>query len=87
MNNPTCDQCDCVAGCRDNPAICPNVEVQPVQTPVSDGEIANTVNALRDIAMEFYGSQQLRERIAYIVVPLLKTAHPKETKWPNQTKL
>ena len=25
MNNPTCLQCDCVAGCQANPALCPNV--------------------------------------------------------------
>ena len=31
MSNPTCPQCDCVAGCRAKPELCPNFE-QPVQT-------------------------------------------------------
>jgi hypothetical protein len=44
---------------------------QPAK-PIKDGEIAKVVNTLRDIAIEFHGAQQLRERIAQVVVPLLK---------------
>lgn len=43
------------------------------ETP-KDHEIARAVNTLRDIAIEFHGAQQLRERIARVVVPLLKRA-------------
>ncbi|MRV72517.1 hypothetical protein GJ700_12435 [Duganella sp. FT92W] len=42
--------------------------------PVDDRRIADTVNALRDVAVKFHDAQQLRERIAHIVVPLLKAA-------------
>lgn len=35
--------------------------------PIKDHEIAKAVNTLRDIAIEFHGSQQLRERIAQVV--------------------
>lgn len=35
-------------------------------------QIAALVNELRDIAVEFHGTQQLRERIAQVVVPVLK---------------
>lgn len=46
--------------------------------PVKDHEIAHTVNALRDVALEYAHTAQLRERIAHIIVPLLKThsGHP-----------
>ena len=37
-----------------------------------DHEIAALVNKLRDVAIEFHGAQQLRVRIAEIVVPALK---------------
>ena len=39
-------------------------------------EIAQVVNALREVALEYHGSEQLRERIAHIVVPLLQAAQP-----------
>lgn len=39
---------------------------------MKDHEIAELVNTLRDIAIEFAGQQQLRERIAHAVVPALK---------------
>ena len=42
--------------------------------PLKDHEIAQVVNTLRDVALQFHGAQQLRERIAHIVVPLLKNA-------------
>ncbi len=40
---------------------------------IDDRLIADTVNQLRDIAVEFHGAQQLRERIAHVIVPLLKS--------------
>lgn len=40
--------------------------------PLSDGEIAKVVNELRDVALQFHSTQQLRERIAQVVVPLLQ---------------
>lgn len=39
---------------------------------VDDRKIADTVNELRDIAVKFHDAAQLRERIAHVVVPLLK---------------
>lgn len=42
--------------------------------PAQDDQIAALVNRLRDVALEFHASQQLRERISQIVVPLLKPA-------------
>lgn len=39
---------------------------------LKDHQIAALVNELRDIAVEFQGTQQLRERIAQVVVPALK---------------
>ena len=50
---------------------CPDALV-PVAEPVKDHVIAQTVNELRDIAVKFHGAQQLRERIAHVVVPLLQ---------------
>lgn len=43
---------------------------------IADHEIAKTVNQLRDIAIEFHGAQQLRERIAHLIVPLLQRRAP-----------
>jgi hypothetical protein len=43
---------------------------------IKDHVIAQTVNELRDIAVQFHGAQQLRERIAHVIVPLLKAASP-----------
>lgn len=39
---------------------------------LKDHEVAAAVNGLRDIALKFHGTQQLRERIARFIVPLLK---------------
>lgn len=52
----------------------------PVPAPdaLDDRKIADTVNQLRDIAIQFHGAQQLRERIAHVVVPLLKVAPDSE---------
>lgn len=41
---------------------------------LSDREIADTVNQVRDIAKEFHATQQLRERIARVLLPALKRA-------------
>lgn len=52
---------------------------------MKDHEIAKTVNELRDIALQFHNTQQLRERIARVVVPLLHDAHPVD--WKQHIKL
>ena len=41
---------------------------------VKDHQIAALVNELRDIAVQYHGTQQLRERIAQVVVPVLRAA-------------
>ena len=41
---------------------------------MKDHEIAALVNTLRDIAIKYHGSQQLREQIAAVVVPALQRA-------------
>lgn len=45
---------------------------RPEPEPVKDHEIAELVNRLRAIAMEFHDTQQLRDRIAREVVPMMK---------------
>lgn len=40
--------------------------------PIKDHIIAQTVNELRDIAVKYHDYQSLREKIAHVVVPLLK---------------
>lgn len=40
---------------------------------LSDGAIREIVNQLRDIAVEFHAAQQLRERIAHVIVPRLQS--------------
>jgi len=48
-------------------------ESAPVEkVKLKDHEIAKIVNELRDIAVQFHASQQLRERIAQVIVPVLK---------------
>ncbi len=39
---------------------------------VDDRKVADTVNELQHIAIKFHDAQQLRERIAHVIVPLLK---------------
>ena len=39
---------------------------------MNDNEIAKLVNELRDIALVYGDAQQLRERIAYCIVTVLK---------------
>lgn len=43
--------------------------------PIKDHVIAHMVNRLRDVAIRFHDSQQLRERIAGVIVPVLKAGH------------
>lgn len=55
---------------------------------LKDHEIARIVNELRDIAIRYHGTQQLRERIAQVVVPALRrTATPQSpTRTTEQDK-
>jgi hypothetical protein len=46
---------------------------QPASAP-DDCKIADTVNAVRDVAMQYAGTQQLRARIAEVLVPVLRGA-------------
>jgi hypothetical protein len=41
-----------------------------------DRKIADTVNTLRDIAVQFHSAHQLRERIANVLVPMLRATQP-----------
>lgn len=43
-----------------------------------DHEIREAINQLRDVAVQFHAAQQLRERIAGIVLPLVKGRAPAE---------
>lgn len=54
-------------------------------TAMSDAEIRETVNQLRDIAIQFHNTQQLRERIAHVVVPVLAKAGPAATTYDRAT--
>ena len=53
-------------------AAAPTPPAQAADSVLKDRQIAALVNDLRDIAVEFHGTQQLRERIARAVVPALK---------------
>jgi hypothetical protein len=53
-------------------------QAEPGQQPVKDHEIAQAVNSLRDIAIQFHATQQLRERIVGVVLPLLKRSRAAE---------
>ena len=46
----------------------------PAGSAIKDHQIAALVNELRDIAVQYHGTQQLRERIAHVVVPVLRAA-------------
>lgn len=52
---------------------------------MKDHAIADTVNKIRDVALEFHAHGSLRERIAGIVVPLLKPAAPSKPLDVNDT--
>lgn len=43
---------------------------------LKDHQIAQTVNAVRDVAIKFHDHQSLRERIAEIIVPALQEQAP-----------
>lgn len=47
------------------------IPTAPQAQQFKGNEIAKVVNELRDIAIQYHGAQQLRERIAHVVVPLL----------------
>jgi tRNA C32,U32 (ribose-2'-O)-methylase TrmJ len=40
--------------------------------PLKDHQIAELINELRDVAKKYSDTQQLRERIAHILVPVLR---------------
>lgn len=65
------------------PAQCIEAEVRDLRAALAaktegvamnDRKIADTVNELREIAFQFHSAGQLRERIAGVIVPLLKSA-------------
>lgn len=65
----------------------PTHTMPDVGAMMNEHEIALTVNRLRDIAKEYGQTQQLRERIAAVVVPLLsasKSAAPKVQLTPRE---
>jgi hypothetical protein len=43
-----------------------------VDRALEDHQIALIVNQLRDTAIDYHSTQQLRDRIAHIIVPYLK---------------
>lgn len=51
---------------------------------MKDHEIAQVVNTLRDLALQYHSHQSLRERIAYVIVPLLRAVQvePKQSAAP-----
>jgi hypothetical protein len=42
---------------------------------IKDHEIREAINQLRDVAIEYHNTQQLRERLAQIVRPLVEKAY------------
>lgn len=44
--------------------------------PMKDHELRELVNALRDVAVKYHGTQQLRERIAQVVHPWARPTQP-----------
>ncbi|EPV8635019.1 dATP/dGTP pyrophosphohydrolase domain-containing protein [Enterobacter hormaechei] len=45
----------------------PRQHIKPEQVVLKDHQIRELVNNLRDVALEYHGTQQLRERIAHVV--------------------
>ena len=39
---------------------------------MKDNEIAELINALRDVAVRYHDAQQLRERISFLILPICK---------------
>ncbi len=52
---------------------------QPVPVVLKDHQIRELVNQLRDIAIEYHGTQQLRERIARVLRAAMLQAEPVTT--------
>ncbi|HBU5812548.1 TPA: hypothetical protein L9J87_002188 [Klebsiella pneumoniae] len=53
---------------------------QPAQASMKDHQIRELVNELRDIAIDYHGTQQLRERIARTVRAAMLAADTQEVK-------
>ncbi|WP_370610937.1 hypothetical protein [Klebsiella aerogenes] len=51
---------------------------QPAPVVLKDHQIRELVNQLRDIAIEYHGTQQLRERIARVLRAAMLAAAPQE---------
>lgn len=47
-------------------------EHERIQAALDDHQIALIVNQLRDTAIDYHSTQQLRDRIAHIIVPYLR---------------
>lgn len=45
---------------------------------MKDHQKRELINELRDVAIQFHGAQQLRERIAHLVLPALRLAESDE---------
>lgn len=68
----------------------PHASQEQAQQPIKDHQIAQIVNQLRGIAIEFGGTQQLRERIAGVIVPVLKAQQPatgEPAAWPLMARV
>jgi hypothetical protein len=69
---PTARGCHCDE-CKQFYPAAPTPAAQADNSRLKDHQIAALVNELRDIAVKFHDTQQLRERIAQVVVPALQT--------------
>lgn len=50
--------------------------------PMKDHEIRETVNRVTEVAREFHGAQQLRERVRHVLRPLIEAVQGGRTGWP-----
>lgn len=80
MTNTECKYPDCVDGNEDRTCIkwidgsCPGPDGHGnPATEIKDHQIAQAVNELRDIAIQYHATQQLRERISRVLVPLVRS--------------
>ena len=72
INSPTCDKCDCVAGCQANPALCPNVAVQPT-TGWEPGMLQDDSRDFsRWLSTRVNAKQEARDAIAQPVKPAVR---------------
>ncbi len=55
-----------------------HIKAQPAPVVLKDHQIRELVNQLRDIAIEYHGTQQLRERIARVLRAAMLAAAPQE---------